>query len=238
MLSRKTRGNFGLVNDVSFILHCVASTSFKNEAIAVLTNVQGVKNILDLAEAVKVRDLRHVSTAYIAGDAREFSENELYVQQSLPNKYASSKLTGETMVGAWGARDGRVYTVFRPSILVGCEDGTTRHFHAGHGYMQPYYNIAESMRSLFETGKPLPKEVSVGSDGFVNIPLVVRMSNTSTPNLVTSDWLADMMVALLSVSPRNETYHLVHPKPPRVRVALDISLHYLNMGGVKVVETK
>jgi hypothetical protein len=46
------------------------------------------------------------------------------------------------------------------------------------------------------------------------------------------------MVQLLAVSPRNETYHLVHPKPPRVREILDISLQYLNMDGVQVVETE
>lgn len=228
-----------LRGDASFMLHGAASINFESQDVGFRTNVEGVKNVLELAETIGVRDFRHISTAYIAGNARKFAEHDLYVTQSLPNTYAHTKLAGETIVRAWAhSQDDRAFTVFRPSILVGCEDGTTRDFNTYYGYMYPYFGAAEAVRRRAKAGKPLPKDIVVGPDGHVTIRLVARMSNVSTLNLVTTDWVADTMVDLLGVSPRNETYHIVHPRPPRVREVLNISLQYLNMDGIEVVENE
>src|SRR3989338_3220677 len=185
---------------VSRLVHGAASISFEKEEITYLTNVEGVKNALEVAEVLGVHDFNHISTAYIAGNARSFSENDLQRGQSLPNAYAHTKLTGETMVRTCAlANPQRSFTVFRPSILVGREDGTTSDFNTYYGYMYPYYMNAEAVRRRVAAGKQLPNDISVNHDGVVHTPLVVRMSNESTLNLVTVDWVADMLSELLDI---------------------------------------
>ena len=56
-------------------------------------------------------------------------------------------------------------------------------------------------------------------------------------NYVPIDWAADMIVAAIEAPGRNETYHLVHHDPVRLRDALSWSLNLLKVEGITVCDT-
>ena len=118
-----------------------ASVSFSDKKANYAANVEGVRNVLELADVLNVPQLTHVSTAYIAGNASTFSENDLpsvILKYRPRNIYEETKRIGESMVRAWGLRNNYLrYTIVRPSILIGREDGTSPTFDAYYKYLKP-----------------------------------------------------------------------------------------------------
>ena len=107
-----------LVADVTTVVHCAASVSFAlplEDARRI--NVEGTRGVLELAaRAPQLRQLVHVSTAYVAGDrAGRAFEHEGDVGQAPRNTYEQTKLEAETLVEA----SGLPAAILRPSIVVG-----------------------------------------------------------------------------------------------------------------------
>jgi nucleoside-diphosphate-sugar epimerase len=228
----------GLRGRIDYVFHCAASLSFTNKREAFSTNVLGIHNVLGLAEALGISDFFHVSTVYVAGDASRFSEQDVTVGQKWRNPYEASKYLAEVLVRSWAAQNPeRCVRIFRPSILIGCSDGTTPTFDGWYGYFRPIHNVASAIRRSVSKGKPLPTDIST-TNGRVNIPLVLQASASTSLNLVPIDWAADRMLDLTVDSGRqSQTFHLVHPQPLGVRQVIDASLEILHVGGVIIVET-
>lgn len=221
-------------NEIGSIIHCAASISFTDTEKTSSANLNGVRHALDLADLLGVFDFRHISTTYVAGDADTFSEADLLVGQSWRNPYENSKYLGETLVRAWGQDRLRRYTILRPSILVGREDGTTPTFDAYYGYFRPLASLANQMRRKARKGDKLPDGVSVGKNGWVNLPLVLTASLDSTLNLISIDWVADMIAALQVEPAMNRCFHLAHSEPPMVRDVIRWSMAALKIRGFVV----
>ncbi|WP_439496032.1 SDR family oxidoreductase [Bosea sp. (in: a-proteobacteria)] len=221
---------------IDTILHCAASIEFRDSRAAQATNVEGVRNILVLAEALGVSEFRHVSTAYVAGDSERFAEEDLDAGQSWRNAYEHSKYLGETLVRAWAAQAaGRSFTVHRPSILIGCQDGSIPAFDAYYTYLKPFALAAASMR---RRGRDrLPDGIRISGFDTVALPVAVQIRDEATLNLVPLDWAAQTVVRLLGKPSRNATFHVVHPEPPRVRDMLETSLRLLRIEGVRIVQS-
>src|SRR5262249_53134070 len=170
---------------------CAASINFKDKNEVQMTNVAGLLHVLELTDILDAWHVIHVSTAYVIGDAPYLAEERLSLNQRWHNPYEESKFIGENMVRAWALkRDERRFSIFRPSILVGCEDGMTPTLDAYYKYLEPLHHVAETMRE--HRGKALPPDVSVKPDGTVRIPLAILMADTRM-NYVPIDWVADMM---------------------------------------------
>jgi len=229
-----------LVGRIDRIVHCAASISFQDKEETHRVNVDGVHHLLELADVLDVWRIDHISTAYVAGDAEVFSEEGASSIRDRPrNFYEETKQIGETMVRAWALkRNDRRYAVYRPSILIGREDGTSPTFDAYYGYFAPIHRIAEAMRARAREVGALAPGVHIDlTSGHVELPLVLQASSRATLNLVPIDWVADMIVELLRVPPRNETYNLVNLEPPLVRWVIETSLRFLKIRGVKIVES-
>lgn len=225
-----------LVGRVKRVLHCAASINFTDKNETQVTNVAGLLHVLELTDILDAWHVIHVSTAYVIGDAPYLSESDLSLGQRWHNPYEESKFVGETMVRAWALkRDERRFTIFRPSILVGCEDGMTPTLDAFYKYLEPLHRVAESLRNHGD--KPLPPDVAVHRDGRVHVPLAILMADKRV-NYVPIDWVADMMTASMELPAVNETLHLVHHQPPRLRDCLAWSLRYLKIEGTIVCDTQ
>jgi thioester reductase-like protein len=90
-----------LEGTIDMVVHCAASIDFANELEAMTANVVGLTSVLDVAQRLNIKDFRHVSTAYVAGDSTRFSEHDLDAGQKLRNPYEQSKWTGERLVHTW-----------------------------------------------------------------------------------------------------------------------------------------
>ena len=225
-----------LVGRVKHILHCAASINFQDKAATQLTNIAGLRHVLELTDILATLHLLHVSTAYVVGDGTFLPERGISNGEQWRNAYEESKSIGETMVRAWAAnRPDWRFTILRPSSLIGAEDGTTSTFDGYYQYLEPIHRAAESLRR--RNPNALPPDVTVSESGLVRLPLAVLLADQRI-NYIPIDWVADMIVAAIDVSARNQTYNLVHPNPPRKHDCLFWSLDYLKVSGVSACESQ
>lgn len=190
---------------VDRVLHSAASLVFyEKDGEPWASNVQSVRNILDLCRDANIRLAEHVSTAYVCGrrSGRVF-ESELDVGQEFCNDYERSKVQAEQLIRSDGFLQG--YTIFRPSIIVG--DSRTGYTSTFHGFYTPL-RVAQALMSM------------VGLDAMLEVDYLelLGLNGEERKNFVPVDWVSD---ALLSIAheeePRNQTYALVSEHAVTVR---------------------
>ncbi|MDN4173165.1 SDR family oxidoreductase [Nocardioides sp. SOB77] len=162
-------------------------------------NVDGTRHTLELAHALGVRHLHHVSSVAVAGDFRgRFDETMFDEGQHLPSPYHRTKHEAERIVREEAEVPWRVY---RPAIVVG---------HSETGEMDkvdgPYYFF------------PLLKTLRDTLPGW--LPMVgVDIGDT---NLVPVDYVASAIDHLAHLPGHDgEAFHLVDPQPTPVIEAVD-----------------
>lgn len=225
-----------LVGRFDRVLNCAGCISFHDQNATHLTNVAGMRHVLQMMDIVGVTQILHVSTAYVVGDGDYLSEEKFSNGQCWRNPYEQSKFQGEILLRSWASTDSaRRFTIFRPSILVGSEDGTTSTFDGYYLYFEPMYRAAEHLRK--RRGNGLPPDVTVDDDGTVRAPLAILGKADKHINYVPIDWVADMIVAAADLPARNDTYNLVHDNPPRMHDVLWWSLDHLKIAGVVICGT-
>ena len=225
-----------LAGRVGRVLNCAGSISFHDQNATYLANVAGVRHVLQMMDVLGVNHIQHVSTAYVVGDGDYLSEELISNGQCWRNPYEQSKFQGEMLLRSWAHADStRRFSIFRPSILVGSEDGTTSTFDGHYGFFEPMHRTAENLRR--RRGNGLPPDVTVEDDGTVRAPFAILGADKHI-NYIPIDWVADMIVAAVGLPARNDTYNLVHDNPPRMHDVLWWSLDQLRIGGIVLCGTR
>ena len=224
--------------DIDMIIHCAAGISFlEAEAENTRTvNIEGTRNMLQLAKGIGCEDFHYVSTAYIAGSARIFSEEDLDVGQLYLNPYAASKVEAEKLVRAW---QGGKFTIHRLSTVIGDSyDGKVMTFHSYYGFFASFWRLLKTWEEKWKTNKEscLANGVKFHETGDLELPLFIDCSPTAVLNLTTVDWVALTMAKLVSIPSDNQTYHVVNPNPPRVRWVIEVSLKLMGISGIRYDE--
>ena len=67
------------------------------------------------------------------------------------------------------------------------------------------------------------------ADGMLTLPIYGKFSPTSTLNIVPGDWAARMLSRLVDVSVNGQVFHVVHPRPPKIRWLNDASLRHMGI---------
>ncbi|MCE5251604.1 AMP-binding protein [bacterium] len=179
-----------LVSRLTHIIHMAANVSICASLDELrMTNVQGTKNVLELARKVHLDHglirFSHVSTAYVAGGRRgEIHENTLTDEYGFLSPYEVSKYESELLVQA--AKVEFPISVFRPGMIVG--DSHT-------GYIKTFNTLYFPVR-LYMTGRLK----------------VLPLSSSQRINLIPVDYVTDA-VARLTFDPRAEgmNFHLTAP---------------------------
>ncbi|MDD5180940.1 MAG: SDR family oxidoreductase [Gallionellaceae bacterium] len=192
---------------VDRVMHGAAATSFENIRADRTrhTNVEGTRHMLQLSEELCVSDFHYMSTAYVSGDEKVFHETDLDVGQEFSNPYEASKLDAERVVRDW--RNGK-FTIHRLPIVLGdAHDGSVRNFSGYYGFLMPFWRLLQTWQQKWESDPQncLNNGVML-NDGILELPLHIDCSPTSVLNLVTSDWVAEMLVGLLEIPSTNQTY--------------------------------
>ncbi len=178
-----------LSEHVTHIIHTAADWRFVSLEELRKTNVQGTKNVLDLAKKINkhhpLERFSHISTAYVAGARTgKAAENELTDKFGFFTDYERSKYEGELLVQA--AKREFPVSVFRPSMVVG--DSKT-------GEIKTFNTFYFPLR-LYLTGKmrfmPVKRSLKI--------------------NIIPVDYVANA-VAKLTFEPKAEglNFHLVAP---------------------------
>ncbi len=196
----------------SGMIHNAASLTFHStgpESEPWRSNIQGVKNVLDLCEQAGIREFLHMSTAYVCG-LREgrVLETELDVGQERGNDYEMSKIDAEKIVHAADFLDPP--TICRPAIIVGdSQTGYTSTYHGFYAALQLAYTLVKS-REVNETG--LVQAVSR-----------FELEGHESKNFVPVDWVSAATTHIVTHPEHHgKTYHLTPRHPATVRLIRDI----------------
>ncbi|MEV4310635.1 SDR family oxidoreductase [Actinocrispum sp. NPDC049592] len=173
---------------VDHIVHLAALYDVTaDDETSVAANVDGTRNVIDLAEDIEAGCLHHVSSVAVAGDYQgTFTEEMFDAGQRLVTAYHRTKFESERLVREQEAVPFRIY---RPAIVVG---------HSVTGEMDkvdgPYYFFPALARLA-----ALPSVPVVAPD----------IGNT---NIVPVDYVADALARLVNRPGLDgRTFHLVNP---------------------------
>jgi thioester reductase-like protein len=173
--------------------------------VGVRVNVDGTRNLLDLAERCpRLERVHYMSTCYVSGrHPGLFGEDDLEVGQAFNNFYEETKHLAEVEVRA-RMRGGLPATIYRPSITVG--DSRTGETQKLDG---PYYFIRWVIRQ--------PGPVAL-------MPTVGDL--TAEVNVVPRDFVVSAVAYLSGLdASRGKTYQLADPAPLRAREVLEAVGH-------------
>ncbi len=188
------------------IIHSAASLTFyadEEDGEPWRSNVGGTRNALELCRRANIRNMHHVSTAYVCGQRRgRIVESELDEGQQLGNDYERTKVTAEKEVRTSGCFDH--VTVHRPSIIVGDSDT---------GYTTSYHGFYTPLRLIHAVAMTVPWEEVLEHDWIGGLDL----NGDERKNLVPVNWVSAAMTWVIT-HPENhgQTYHLTNPKPATV----------------------
>jgi thioester reductase-like protein len=184
-----------LARGVTDVWHLAARTSEAGGTDLRAVNVEGTRNVLDLAAAAPLlRRLNHFSTAFVSGDrAGVILEDELAAGQRFHDRYEETKFQAELLVRR--AQADLPATIYRPSIVVG--DSRTGEIDRFEG---PYALAILLVASPLAVPLPLPADAVA--------PL----------NVVPVDFVVEASLAIAeSPAAAGRTVHVVDPAPLSAR---------------------
>jgi nucleoside-diphosphate-sugar epimerase len=217
----------------SRVVHAAADISLRRTYLSDpwMTNVEGTQHLLDLCAALGLRELHHVSTAFVCGErSGPIREDELDRGQTFHNDYERSKFEAERRIHA--ARGLRA-TVYRPSVIVGdSRTGFTSSYHGFYRFLELGFRLA-TPPSPPPSAPAAPRVPAAGGTGRRHLPLRLPLTGDEPRNLVPVDWVARAIVALLDRPEcHGRTYHLVAQTPVSGREIKEVAEEVLGIHGV------
>ena len=190
-----------------------------------MSNLQGTRHVLEVCQSAEITKFHHVSTAYVSGDriGQVFYENQLFCGQGFINDYQESKAEAEKSIRESEFLASR--TFYRPALVVGdSRDGFTTAPDFGlYHYIQFHVELIKRLRAG-------------GNTELLDIPFRLRFTGNENRNIVTVDWVADMIVHILTHPEYHDaTYHLTPKKASTSRAILNALMKYFNYQGVEFV---
>jgi nucleoside-diphosphate-sugar epimerase len=190
------------------LLHSAASMTFhagKADGEPFQTNVVGTRNLLELCHRSGIRNVHHISTAYVCGLRQGLvREDELDLGQMLGNDYERSKLEAERLFRSDPFL--RSVTVYRPASIIGdSQTGYTTNF---HGFYLPLQLLHSLLRSL-GTRNAAERQYIIERAMRARFLGRLKLQGDEEKNFVPVDWVAAVTASIL-VRPEHHgrTYHL------------------------------
>ena len=185
-------------------------------------NIKGTESVLQFANSGKPKRFHYVSTAYVAGkQSGTIYENVMVNEPLFNNAYERSKFVAEQLVIKYAKSNDIPYTIYRPGIIVGdSKTGATCKFDNLYLFVKVLFNIKNS----FDKHK---------SEDLNNLTIRVPGDPDALINLVTIDYVADAIVAILETRESiGGIYHITNPNPPRLSELRDLVMDVLEIKGM------
>lgn len=142
------------------IVHAAADTTFTGTAGGADTNVGGTEEVLRLADHLGVRELHHVSTAFVAGEAATLQPDDRDWTTPARNDYERTKRLAEDTVRAHAG--GFRVCIHRPAVVVGnSRTGRTPTYRG----IYPLLRLVTRLAARVPAGGRLPLSLQVNADG-------------------------------------------------------------------------
>lgn len=193
LLSKEERDR--LTGHVDTVIHAAANV--KTGPGLEKTNIDGTRAMLSLAEALKVPNFYHISSAYTCGMQTEASERLHKVDQPYSTHYEYTKCVAEHEVAISSVDFNTL--IFRPSIIIG--NSVSREADTNltiYGILKLLGIYAPRLRE--RTGPP----IRVNANPDISI------------NLIPVDYVTRTILAALEQSADPGIYHITNETPPTV----------------------
>jgi len=229
-----------LASGVDEIIHCASDTSFpeRKRAAVELVNIEGLRNVLDLADSGRCGYFHLLSTAYVAGRRSGVCREEPVSPAAFTNVYEESKCRAEAIAGDACRRAGRRLAIFRPSIVYG--DSRTGRSLLFSALYYPVRTVA-FLRDVFladirDRGgrRAEAAGVRLESDGRLYLPLRMEVGNGGGLDLVPVDFFVDAFTALREGTPDGGIFHIVSGRQARLTDIVDYGQRFLRIRGIEV----
>lgn len=199
--------NPATVSEETELWHCAASLQYQNRHQEQIdrTNVDGTRNVLDLADALGCSLINYVSTAYVAGNQRGLIPAAEQSAVNVNNLYERSKIAAERIVVASDIP----WRILRPGVVVG--HSTTLHTISADGLYGFARGLVKFANVLERTQPGLSKSIDVS----------MFAEQQGRIDLVPVDCVVREAAALSTIGSNSDYYHLTNPTPPLISDALD-----------------
>lgn len=192
-------------------------------------NLASTLALLDYATQNGIKEFHYIGSAMIHNFryVRHISERTPCDAYGYVNPYTESKCLAEKALLAWGRIPGNKAFIYSPSIVVGHrETGMTTSFTGWYQFMEPLSRLTA-----------LPAVRKVFGNYLHNLPFNVLGDPNATINLVTIDYVVDV-VAKLFAAGRPGLYHLTNANPPVVEDLLQWGLEVIGISGLHIGQPK
>ncbi|WP_246944979.1 SDR family oxidoreductase [Bacillus pinisoli] len=212
-----------LKENIDTVYHVAAFLSFdenvREQTFAI--NLEGTRNVLELAKEIKVRNFFHVSTAYTLGQQLHAFETLHPVDNQFINPYEESKCYAEHLVFEY--KDQFNVNIFRPSIIIG--DSKT-------GEAETTFALYGVIRGLELIKRRMERKKDLQNRTFKFL-----CNQEVTQNFVPVDYVIDVLTAALLHAKKNTIYHITNSNPPTNQLIFELIQEYLDLPNVVMVPT-
>ena len=223
------------------IIHCASDTRFseRNRPESARTNVESLKEILNLAEYSEGSFFHYVSTAYVAGRTSAICHEAPADTDGFANVYEETKALAERQVAAGCAAKDIPYTILRPSIVNGdSQTGRTNRFNALYYHVKSLYYIRDIyLKDILNQGGAKSGEwgIRLDQNGALHLPLHVLLAKRGYVNLIPIDYFVSTVLSILERPESAKIYHITSDSPKTTEEIASYCESWLRMKGIKIV---
>lgn len=176
-----------IVKDIDYVYHCAAIVSFekKKKDIILKNNIEGTKNIVDLAIQHKVKKLCHVSSIAALGDKNDIiTEKTIRANSEENSTYSKSKYLSELEV--WrGIAEGLNAVIVNPSVVLGSgnwKNGSSSIFYKIHKGLNFY---TEGITGFVDVRDVVEVMIKLQNSDITNQRFIINSNNISYKEIFT-----------------------------------------------------
>jgi nucleoside-diphosphate-sugar epimerase len=227
------------LDGIDEIVHCASNTSFaeRKRAEVEAANVDGLRNVLDLAVRGGCFFFHHVSTAYVAGHRTGPCPEDWVEEGPFTNVYEETKARGEIIARDVCARAGIRLNVYRPTIVYGdSRTGRTLRFNAMYFPVKAAVFLRDIyLADIREKGGAKAAELGIRltERGELVMPIRIEVANQGGINLVPVDHCVRAVMAILEDSLEGGIYHISNPNATTIEDLVAFGKRRFRLEGIE-----
>ncbi len=232
-------GACGSLGTIDEIVHCASSTAFneRRRAEVEATNIDGLRNVLELADRGGCAFFHHVSTAYVAG-RRQGACAEGWVEEGpFTNVYEETKARGEIIARDACRAGGIRLNVYRPTIVYGdSRTGRALRFNALYFPVKAAVYLRDlCLADIRERGGRRAAELGVrlAEDGGLVMPIRIEVARQGGLNLVPVDHCVRAFMALFEDALEGGVYHIANPRSTPIEDLIAYATRHFDLSGIE-----
>ena len=208
----------GELDGIDEIVHCASSTAFaeRKRAEVEAANIDGLRNVLDLAVRSGCAFFHHVSTAYVAGRRTGPCPEDWVEKGPFTNVYEETKARGEILARDVCQREGIRLNVYRPTIVYGdSRTGRTLRFNALYFPVKATVFLRDTyLADIRERGggKASALGIRLAADGTLTLPIRIEVVPGGGIDLVPIDHCVRAFMAIMEDGLAGGIYHIAGPR--------------------------